>query len=1118
MFRRCFLIATVTFAISGIGAVPAQTPIDQKYAELGGSQGFLGQPVTEERVAPDGVGHYRHYQNGSIYWSPQTGAHEIHGAIRDKWASLGWERGFLGYPLTDEMGTPDGVGRFNHFQGGYIYWTPERGAYAAVSPGSAIIDFENVAPGLVFNQYASLGVTFNNLTVRDYANGFPYFPGFAHSGAKAAEQCYGVEFCARPIEMSFTRAQRRVKVWVGYSSRLNESRMVILRAFDAGGALVGQAATTLNPSPTLQAIRFPLEVALANSTIRRAVVSFSSSAMLMNSLAIDDVEFDAVGTAPPCSSARNPTATLSQPTDGQTVQFNEFMLEGAVSTDDPLATITVTITGSGGASRTILFPPSTRALGPTRMNEYLYPGLNTITLKAQDCGGVTQSNRTVFFAPIAEGTRFVFMGMEITQAVQNLNNDVPLIAGKQTVARVYLRLQSPGAATAAIYKVGGFLSAHRGGAVTPGPLLSPGRLYSQNTITVDSSTDILAKRRDINASLNFDLPPEWTEAGDVQLVFRPEIEGSPSSPSSILCDGCDNLNEEGYPTVYRFRQTPPVRIRLVSVPYTVGQTTFTPRADDFNMLVSWLRRAYPTSQVIWSQTTIGALRGTPDQNPGFNASDVNARLELLRQMEWFFVHPQTRYYGLVFDGTGVGGGFMRGQAVLGGAVGSGPTGPQAQGWDNDGSYGDWYGGHEIGHMYDRQHPGFFTCSTVSQNRDDANYPYPNGLISGPYRGAGPDPYYFGFDLGDNGIRTGALTNGISRGVYDPTTWSDVMTYNCNQWISDYTYRGILSFLCGIENCGAQALAAIRQEPASGDHLLVLGTMNLTRSSVQLKDFSRLPNLRLSSRPANSPFNIVLFDGSGRTLARYPFEPKEASDIYDGEEKSALLSEVVPFIPGTKRIVILKDGVELASRAVSDNAPRIKLVSPSGAMTLTGKEATVRWWATDADGDRLTYALLYSADAGRTWQTVDAGIEESYYTVNLDELPGGDQALFRVIATDGVNTGQDDTDGVFRAPSKAPNARIISPGPNSSFSTAHTLVLVGEAFDCEDGQLDCAALQWRSDRQGALGSGRSIAVTGLQPGPHRITLEARDKSGALSVASVQIQIRKANLARVGTPAP
>src|SRR5215207_7282221 len=67
--------------------------------------------------------------SADTFWSPQTGEHDVHGAILEKWASLGWERGFLGYPLTDETITPDGIGRYNHFQGGSVYWTPTTGAH-----------------------------------------------------------------------------------------------------------------------------------------------------------------------------------------------------------------------------------------------------------------------------------------------------------------------------------------------------------------------------------------------------------------------------------------------------------------------------------------------------------------------------------------------------------------------------------------------------------------------------------------------------------------------------------------------------------------------------------------------------------------------------------------------------------------------------------------------------------------------------------------------------------------------------------------------------------------------------------------------------------------------------
>ncbi len=113
----------------GTGAFEVHGDIYQKWSELKWELGFLGYPVTDETATPDGIGRFNHFQGGSIYWTPRTGAHEVHGDIRELWKNLGWERGFLGYPLTDETTTPDGLGRFNHFQGGSIYWTPQTGAY-----------------------------------------------------------------------------------------------------------------------------------------------------------------------------------------------------------------------------------------------------------------------------------------------------------------------------------------------------------------------------------------------------------------------------------------------------------------------------------------------------------------------------------------------------------------------------------------------------------------------------------------------------------------------------------------------------------------------------------------------------------------------------------------------------------------------------------------------------------------------------------------------------------------------------------------------------------------------------------------------------------------------------
>src|SRR5674536_355895 len=105
------------------GAHEVHGAIRVEWAATGWETGPTGYPVTDEMPTPDGVGRFNHFsKGGSIYWTAATGAHEVHGAIRVEWAATGWETGPTGYPVTDELTTPDGVGRFNHFsKGGSIY-------------------------------------------------------------------------------------------------------------------------------------------------------------------------------------------------------------------------------------------------------------------------------------------------------------------------------------------------------------------------------------------------------------------------------------------------------------------------------------------------------------------------------------------------------------------------------------------------------------------------------------------------------------------------------------------------------------------------------------------------------------------------------------------------------------------------------------------------------------------------------------------------------------------------------------------------------------------------------------------------------------------------------------
>nr|WP_051407257.1 hypothetical protein [Nocardia sp. CNY236] len=111
------------------GAHQVGGAIRDKWATLGYESGQLGYPVTRERATPSKPGRYNVFHGGSIYWSVGTAAHQIGGAIRQKWGSYGWESGPLGFPITDETPARTDSGRYNLFGGGAIYWSPRTDAH-----------------------------------------------------------------------------------------------------------------------------------------------------------------------------------------------------------------------------------------------------------------------------------------------------------------------------------------------------------------------------------------------------------------------------------------------------------------------------------------------------------------------------------------------------------------------------------------------------------------------------------------------------------------------------------------------------------------------------------------------------------------------------------------------------------------------------------------------------------------------------------------------------------------------------------------------------------------------------------------------------------------------------
>ncbi len=115
-------------ATEAAAAAPGDSLIDARHAALGGNAGVLGSPTNSHYGV--GSGRARNYQHGRIFWSTETGAWDVRGAVLDKFLARGGPTGALGFPTTGPAGSSvvEQV-----FGGGRIYSSSSTGTRALLS-------------------------------------------------------------------------------------------------------------------------------------------------------------------------------------------------------------------------------------------------------------------------------------------------------------------------------------------------------------------------------------------------------------------------------------------------------------------------------------------------------------------------------------------------------------------------------------------------------------------------------------------------------------------------------------------------------------------------------------------------------------------------------------------------------------------------------------------------------------------------------------------------------------------------------------------------------------------------------------------------------------------------
>jgi len=237
---------------------------------------------------------------------------------------------------------------------------------------------------------------------------------------------------------------------------------------------------------------------------------------------------------------------------------------------------------------------------------------------------------------------------------------------------------------------------------------------------------------------------------------------------------------------------------------------------------------------------------------------------------------------------------------------------------------------------------------------------------------------------------------------------------------------------------------------------------------------------------------------------------------------------------------LKSGNLLATRTRTASAPHIaslgsRMIDGVGVASHNGTGPFVElfWDATDADGDALSADILLSCDGGQSWSAIGVNQPGSSMKFALSDIPvaKNGQGIVKVRVTDGLNVVDAEMPtsighfGLGASGSKvldegsiagdsqwsnswlvnAPDIHLISPNASQSYPFGASILLHASGWDLEDQFLPNTAFTWTSSIAGAIGTGRQILVSTLNPGTHVITLRAADSGGSFVEKSVSINV-------------
>jgi hypothetical protein len=538
----------------------------------------------------------------------------------------------------------------------------------------------------------------------------------------------------------------------------------------------------------------------------------------------------------------------------------------------------VTVTGPAGYSHDVTGTGRLAGLEPGAY--HIAPGY--VNAQGQTWTGATSLDSVVLAAGDSAGVSITYVGgplvslnlgvagVQLIQSTQRADNSIPMISNRDALLRV-------------------FVTANQANTATPKV-----RVRIFNGATQVDSLDVTATAASVPQAVDTaSLANSWNAlipASRVLSGLSYQVEVDPGDLVAETNEGDNRWPGPNARQAVTIQSVPPLNLVFVPVKQSVNNLTGAVSNANKDALLSTTQRIFPlgtTSVTVRATYTTAAPALDANDNSGA-WGQILSETSALQSADG----SSAEYVSIVATNYGSG---IAGLGWIGA--------PSAVAWDKAGSAPGVIA-HELGHNFGRLH----------------------APCGGP---SGPDPSfpYAGAVIGTWGIDLGTLS------VKSPATITDLMSYCHPEWISDYTYTGVLTFR-------GSGPARVPAAPA-GDGLLVWG--RIRNGSVTLEPaFVVHAPARLPVR--SGPNRLEGFDAAGNRIFGLAFEGALVPDLPGGEERQ--FAFVLPLAASDRaRLAGLRlTGQGLTALRLPFAGLRAAGARPVPAVTATqkGSDLNVQW--------------------------------------------------------------------------------------------------------------------------------------------------------------------------------